>query len=235
MIKKWSHLFFSFQSPKVKILAAVSTTIKTSRATAFNLVSHRHSSSAKKLIALINEKKVEKFVEKEEKSIPNTIPTNKEVPLWLSQKIALKKKFKQWNPPKKLNRDTMNSIRLLKQTMPDLDATTLANQFKVSPDAIRRILKSKWNPRTEEERTDVEDRWIRRGQNLLKNGFTVNPPKRKIIISNGESIATTTSTDNINNKRSKNGSLSLKTPSRKLTVAQRKLMLLKNNNNGNLT
>ncbi|PYH78009.1 hypothetical protein BO82DRAFT_249753, partial [Aspergillus uvarum CBS 121591] len=58
----------------------------------------------------------------------------------------LKEKFKEgWNPPKKLSPDAIEGIRHLHQVAPEQFTTpVLAEQFKVSPEAIRRILKSKW-------------------------------------------------------------------------------------------
>lgn len=85
--------------------------------------------------------------------------TLKEQTEWLKQKEALAKKFKgeRWNPPKKLNRVQMESVRLLKRQFPDMSAKELSQQFKVSPEAIRRILKSRWKP-NEREAERIEQR-----------------------------------------------------------------------------
>lgn len=82
---------------------------------------------------------------------------------WQIQKEALKRKFKEgWNPPKKLSPDAMEGIRHLHAMNPEQFTTpVLAEQFKVSPEAIRRILKSKWRP-TEEEMEDRRRRWEKR-------------------------------------------------------------------------
>ncbi|PYH44219.1 mitochondrial ribosome assembly protein RRG9 [Aspergillus saccharolyticus JOP 1030-1] len=82
---------------------------------------------------------------------------------WQIQKAALKEKFKEgWNPPKKLSPDAMEGIRHLHQMAPDQFTTpVLAEQFKVSPEAIRRILKSKWRA-SETEMEDRRKRWERR-------------------------------------------------------------------------
>jgi Neugrin len=84
--------------------------------------------------------------------------------LWQIQKAALKKKFGEqgWNPRKKLSPDTMEGIRALHEQYPQKYTTpVLAEQFKVSPEAIRRILKSKWaaSPEKMEER---RVRWAKR-------------------------------------------------------------------------
>lgn len=82
---------------------------------------------------------------------------------WQIQKEVLKKKFKDgWNPRKKLSPDAIEGIRQLHATAPDKFTTpVLAEQFQVSPEAIRRVLKSKWRP-SEEEMEDRRERWQRR-------------------------------------------------------------------------
>ncbi|KAL4803580.1 required for respiratory growth protein 9, mitochondrial [Aspergillus unguis] len=82
---------------------------------------------------------------------------------WLIQKEALKKKFPQgWAPIKKLSPDAMDGIRHLHHVSPDQFTTAvLAEEFKVSPEAIRRILKSKWRP-SGEEQDKRQQRWEKR-------------------------------------------------------------------------
>ncbi|KAB8278544.1 Required for respiratory growth protein 9, mitochondrial [Aspergillus minisclerotigenes] len=82
---------------------------------------------------------------------------------WQIQKDALKKKFKEgWNPSKKLSPDALEGIRHLHAVAPDKFTTpVLAEQFQVSPEAIRRILKSKWRP-SETEMEDRRKRWEKR-------------------------------------------------------------------------
>ncbi|KAJ5784340.1 Neugrin-related protein [Penicillium pulvis] len=71
---------------------------------------------------------------------------------WKTQKQALDRKFPNgWNPPKKLSPDALDGIRSLHASAPDRFTTTvLAEEFKISPESIRRILKSKWRPKAEE-------------------------------------------------------------------------------------
>lgn len=79
---------------------------------------------------------------------------------WQAQKQALKEKFDDgWAPRKKLSPDAMEGIRGLHQQDPIKYSTAvLAQQFKVSPESIRRILKSKWlsyaGPEKMEERRE---------------------------------------------------------------------------------
>lgn len=101
---------------------------------------------------------------------------------WRIQKEALKEKFgnESWNPRRKLSPDAMEGIRALHNADPETFKTpVLANQFKVSPEAIRRILKSSWQP-NEEETEKRRQRWDKRGEkiwsNLVEQG--IRPPKK---------------------------------------------------------
>ncbi|KAJ5223836.1 Required for respiratory growth protein 9 mitochondrial [Penicillium chermesinum] len=88
---------------------------------------------------------------------------NKKRELWKIQKEALKEKFPTgWNPPKRLSPDALDGIRHLHQTDPARFTTAvLAEEFKTSPEAIRRILKSKWTP-SGAEVENRRKRWERR-------------------------------------------------------------------------
>jgi hypothetical protein len=95
-------------------------------------------------------------------------PVKKEKPdPWRIQKDALDKKFPNgWNPPKKLSPDALEGIRHLHATAPDRFTTSvLAEEFKVSPEAIRRILKSRWRP-SEVEAEDRRKRWEKRHERI---------------------------------------------------------------------
>lgn len=112
---------------------------------------------------------------------PSTPPQRKKEP-WQIAKAALKEKLggEAWNPRKKLSPDTMEGIRHLNQTSPDKFTTAvLAQYFKVSPDAIRRILKSKWRP-TDAEYEERLKRWDQRGERIWSNlvELGVKPPKK---------------------------------------------------------
>ena len=102
--------------------------------------------------------------------------------LWQTQKNALEKKFGKtgWMPRKRLSPDALERIRSLHIQDPERNSTEiLANQFEVSPEAIRRILKSRWRP-SEEEQVDRLRRWDRRGERiwseLAESG--IRPPRR---------------------------------------------------------
>ena len=86
---------------------------------------------------------------------------------WQVQKSALEKKFPTgWNPQKKLSPDALDGIRHLHATAPDrFTSQVLADEFKVSPEAIRRILKSKWRP-SATELESKRKRWENRHERI---------------------------------------------------------------------
>lgn len=86
---------------------------------------------------------------------------------WMIQKEKLKEKFPDgWKPLKRLSPDALAGIRALHAQMPELyTSNVLAENFKLSPEAIRRILKSNWSPNSEEE-TDRQRRWFNRGKKI---------------------------------------------------------------------
>ncbi|KAJ7485459.1 hypothetical protein FB451DRAFT_984776, partial [Mycena latifolia] len=67
---------------------------------------------------------------------------------WQAHRRALKDAFPAgWNPPRKLSRDAMDGLRQLHRVDPATFSTpVLAERFRVSPEAVRRILKSRWAP-----------------------------------------------------------------------------------------
>ncbi|KAK6439852.1 Required for respiratory growth protein 9 mitochondrial [Oleoguttula sp. CCFEE 5521] len=104
---------------------------------------------------------------------PSTRTATKEPPApvrrkkepWQVQKAALTAKFGDatWSPRKRLSPDTLEGIRTLNSSDPNTyNTATLSQQFAVSPENIRRILRSKWQP-NETEREDRAERWERRG------------------------------------------------------------------------
>ncbi|KAK2464565.1 hypothetical protein APHAL10511_003423 [Amanita phalloides] len=71
---------------------------------------------------------------------------------------TLQKRFPAgWSPPKKLSREAMDGLRQLHRFDPETFTTpVLAEKFRVSPEAVRRILKSKWEPSREKRIKLVE-------------------------------------------------------------------------------
>jgi hypothetical protein len=108
-------------------------------------------------------------------------PMKKEKGHWQAQKEALKEKFPEgWNPRKKLSPDALAGIRALHQQFPEEYTTdVLADKFEVSPEAIRRILKSKWEPAPDEE-IERQERWFNRGKKIWATWAELGkkPPER---------------------------------------------------------
>lgn len=107
------------------------------------------------------------------------------LPAWRRQKLSIQHKLAtseparfaphhktnppnnaQWEPRRKVSPDAMAGIRTLHAQHPDLDVPKLSELFKVSPDAIRRILKSRWTP-TPEEAKRREERWRKRKDSIV--------------------------------------------------------------------
>lgn len=103
------------------------------------------------------------------------------MPMWALQKEALKEKFPEgWQPRKRLSPDAIAGIKELHKQFPDLYTTAaLAQKFEVSPEAIRRILKAKWDPTAEEEEAR-QARWFRRGEAVWTRWaeLGLKPPKK---------------------------------------------------------
>ncbi|KAI1186699.1 hypothetical protein F5B17DRAFT_351562 [Nemania serpens] len=100
---------------------------------------------------------------------------------WRIQKEALKEKFPEgWRPRKRLSPDALEGIRALHVQFPAQYTTeVLAKNFEVSPEAIRRILRSKWTPSPEEE-IDRQERWFNRGKTIWSQMAALGkkPPRR---------------------------------------------------------
>lgn len=103
------------------------------------------------------------------------------LPAWAVQREALKAKFPAgWRPFRRLSPDALHGIRALNEQFPDTCTTeVLANKFEVSPEAIRRILKSRWEA-TPEEEEDRQRRWHNRGVTAWEKyaALGMKPPAR---------------------------------------------------------
>ncbi|KAM3418559.1 hypothetical protein BST61_g4536 [Cercospora zeina] len=102
---------------------------------------------------------------------------------WQRDKSALQKKFgeKAWSPRKRLSPDSLDGIRALHASDPRTYTTEMLSQhFQVTPEAIRRILKSKWKPSSEEVE-ERRERWEKRGVKKWREMSEVHgmkPPKK---------------------------------------------------------
>lgn len=70
---------------------------------------------------------------------------------WEKRDASIKKRFGSWNPTRKISRQKMQEMRDLTVSMPHLRTIDLANMYTISPEAVRRILESKWVPKSSEE------------------------------------------------------------------------------------
>ncbi|KAI0326135.1 hypothetical protein GY45DRAFT_149923 [Cubamyces sp. BRFM 1775] len=84
---------------------------------------------------------------------PELKPTPQE---YAAHRQAMKRKFPEgWAPPRKISREAMDSMRSLHSLDPRTFSTpVLAERFRISKEAVRRILKSKWEP-TREQRAKL--------------------------------------------------------------------------------
>jgi len=79
-------------------------------------------------------------------------PSGKPTPLeYKMHRETIRKEFPEgWAPPRKLSREAMDAVRQLHRLDPEkFNTPMIADKFKISPEAVRRILKSKWEPSTE--------------------------------------------------------------------------------------
>ncbi|KAI3406098.2 RRG9 [Candida oxycetoniae] len=73
------------------------------------------------------------------------------LPHWVKRTLTQKSKYQSWNPQRKLSRQEMINLRELKETFPHYKTIDLAQFFHISPEAVRRILKSTWVPNDRDE------------------------------------------------------------------------------------
>lgn len=73
------------------------------------------------------------------------------LPEWTKRDESIRNRYGEWNPTHRLSRQQIQDIRNIKDKIPHMKTIELANHFKISPEAIRRILKSNWVPNDSEE------------------------------------------------------------------------------------
>ncbi len=89
---------------------------------------------------------------------------------WAQHRVSMKTKFPEgWAPPHKLSRAAMDGLRALHAHDPDTFSTpVLADKFRISPEAVRRILRGKWQP-TQEQRAHLLEREKRYRQDRIRS------------------------------------------------------------------
>lgn len=90
-----------------------------------------------------------------EAGLPPLFPVDEpqpDEPEWKKRVRANKLKFQTgWAPPKRISREAMDLVRVLHKSDPETYSTpNLASKFRISPEAIRRILRSKFELSDEE-------------------------------------------------------------------------------------
>lgn len=98
------------------------------------------------LDALIRAREAQKLAERKAAAEAEEEARLKRAPEWKKHQVTLREQFPSgWAPPKRLSREAMDLVRTMHAANPTLYSTAaLAAQFKVSPEAIRRILKSRF-------------------------------------------------------------------------------------------
>ncbi|KAK6535341.1 Required for respiratory growth protein 9 mitochondrial [Orbilia ellipsospora] len=92
---------------------------------------------------------------------------NKDAPDWQRHKDAVRDKLggSQWKPFSRLSPAAVATLKQLKAENKGMKVEEFAPIFKISPDAMRRILRSKWTPTAKEEESRME-RWKKRGDQV---------------------------------------------------------------------
>jgi hypothetical protein len=99
---------------------------------------------------------------------------------WRRHRLAIKEAFPQgWSPPRKLSREAMDGLRAIHMYDKNTFSTpVLAEKFKISPEAVRRILRSKWEP-SREQRARFAER-ERRSRDERKMQSRLEEKKQKM-------------------------------------------------------
>lgn len=77
-------------------------------------------------------------------------------PEWQKRNEAIRARYGVWNPSRRLSIQQIQDLRDLKAKVPHLKTKDLADLYHISPEAVRRILKSKWVPKDEEVGSVIE-------------------------------------------------------------------------------
>ncbi|BGP48170.1 Required for respiratory growth protein 9 mitochondrial [Rhodotorula kratochvilovae] len=96
----------------------------------------------------------------------------RKLPEWKRHQQAMRDKFPTgWAPPKRLSREAMDLVRSLARSDPNLySVPRLAERFKISPEAVRRILKSRFELAPEEQARREIRRKEARQKEVAKGG-----------------------------------------------------------------
>ncbi|KAF8221088.1 hypothetical protein L208DRAFT_1330192 [Tricholoma matsutake] len=87
-------------------------------------------------------------------------PPDKSTPHeYKEHRVTMRRHFPDgWSPPRKLSREAMEGLRELHHFDPEkFNTPVLSEKFKISPEGVRRILKSRWAP-SREKRIKLAER-----------------------------------------------------------------------------
>ncbi|KAI6040892.1 hypothetical protein EDC04DRAFT_1392659 [Pisolithus marmoratus] len=103
---------------------------------------------------------------------------------WQRHRERMKERFPEgWNPTRKLSREAMEALRSLHALDKEMFTTpVLANKFKISPEAVRRILRSKWEPSKEKRAKLVERERRDREERILRSRIEEKRKENQILL-----------------------------------------------------
>ncbi|KAK9352273.1 hypothetical protein V1523DRAFT_414480 [Lipomyces doorenjongii] len=105
------------------------------------------------------------------------------LPKWKKHQLAIREKIggAQWEPRKKLSPEARVALRAFKEEHPEIKSSEIAKFFGISGESVRRILKSKWQPLTDEEYQKFVLRWENRRERILDTWVKIGriPPRKK--------------------------------------------------------
>ncbi|KAF5369082.1 hypothetical protein D9758_002902 [Tetrapyrgos nigripes] len=104
-------------------------------------------------------------------------------PQFKAHRQTIQKEFPEgWNPPHKISRDAMDALRQLHHMdKAKFNTPVLAERFRISPEAVRRILKSKWvQPREKRDKGLVRERETMT-LNKLKNRLKERDEMKQVV------------------------------------------------------
>ncbi|KAK9452959.1 hypothetical protein V1511DRAFT_105347 [Dipodascopsis uninucleata] len=106
---------------------------------------------------------------------------DKTLPMWKRQAYAMQEKLKgaKWEPRKKVSPEGRMALRMFKQEYPEIKSSELAKFFGISPESMRRILRSKFQPQSTEELDAIGQRWAKRKEKILDHWESIGRIKRK--------------------------------------------------------
>ena len=128
----------------------VLTTTSTTSSNLPSTKSKSKSKSKREPKTLIEEMKLAELSRQKVLSLRQTLAP------WIKRELTQKSKYSHWNPKRKLSRQEMIKVKELKETFPQYRTVDLAQFFHISPEAVRRILKSKWVPNEIDEERMIQ-------------------------------------------------------------------------------